>query len=230
MNLTNGLFARQAWHWTGRSVACALSLACAFASGIATAQTPVVQVEALFPKAAVLKVNGERKMLRVGQSFSGVTLVASKTKTATIKFNGKTQTLGLSQHIGSSYETPTEQRISLARDAYDQYRTSILINGRSVLALVDTGASSVAMSGDQAKALGIDYYGGILGKVSTASGISDAYSITLRSVSVGGITVENVRGSVIEGDYPSIVLLGMTYLRHVKMEEEEGVLSLSRIN
>jgi aspartyl protease family protein len=33
---------------------------------------------------------------------------------------------------------------------------------------------------------------------------------------------------VVEGDFPSMVLLGMTYLRHVKMEETGGVLSLSR--
>lgn len=207
-----------------------LSLLLVLFCQIGTAQTLTVQVEALFPKSAVLKIDGQRKMLRAGQSFNGVTLVSAETNSATIRLNGKTQTLGLSQHIGSSYEEPTEQRITVARDSYGQYRTSILINGRSVLALVDTGASSMAMSGDQAKALGIDFYGGQITRVSTASGISEAYSITLRSVSVGGITVENVRGSVIDGDYPSIVLLGMTYLSHVKMEEQGGVLSLSRVN
>lgn len=194
----------------------------------ARAAPPEVAVEALFPNAAVLKVNGKRKMLKAGQSFEGVTLVAARSESVTIEIQGKRQTLGLSRYIGSSYEEADSQAISLNRDTGNQYRTNVVIDGKSVLALVDTGATTVAMSGNQARALGIDYYGGDLGRVSTASGLADAYSITLRSVSVGGITVNNVRASVVEGDYPSIVLLGMTYLRHVKMEEQDGVLTLSR--
>ena len=53
-------------------------------------------------------------------------------------------------------------------------------------------------------------------------------AVTLRSVSVGGIRVENVQATVLEGDFPSTILLGMTYLQHVDMEENNGVLSLSR--
>jgi aspartyl protease family protein len=33
---------------------------------------------------------------------------------------------------------------------------------------------------------------------------------------------------VVEGDFPATVLLGMTYLQHVKMQEHQGVLTLSR--
>jgi aspartyl protease family protein len=84
------------------------------------------------------------------------------------------------------------------------------------------------MSESQATALGIDFYGSPQGTVSTASGTAMAYSVMLQSVDVGGIRVDNVRGAVVEGDYPTIVLLGMTYLRHVKMEERDGILTLSR--
>ena len=52
--------------------------------------------------------------------------------------------------------------------------------------------------------------------------------VTLRSVEVGGIRVENVRATVTAGEYPSTVLLGMSYLQHVELREREGVLSLSR--
>ena len=38
--------------------------------------------------------------------------------------------------------------------------------------------------------------------------------------------VDNVEATVVEGNFPSTVLLGMTYLRHVKMET--GGVSLSR--
>ena len=56
----------------------------------------------------------------------------------------------------------------------------------------------------------------------------DAWLITLRSVSVGGIRVDNVQATVVEGSFPTTVLLGMSYLKHVEMKENNGVLSLSR--
>ncbi|MFK7976182.1 MAG: TIGR02281 family clan AA aspartic protease [Halioglobus sp.] len=191
-------------------------------------QASSIAVEALFPNAAVLKVQGQRKMLKAGQTHKGVTLVSAGSTSVVVEIEGKRHTLGLSRHVGSAFEEVEAQSIALNRDKRNQYQTNILINGRSVLALVDTGATTVAMSGTQARALGIEYYGGTKGQVSTASGLADAYSITLRSVSVGGIEVGSVRASVVEGDYPDIVLLGMTYLRHVKMEEQGGVLTLSR--
>ena len=64
--------------------------------------------------------------------------------------------------------------------------------------------------------------------VETASGQVSAWIIILPSVSVGGIRVESVQASVVEGDFPATVLLGMTFLRHVKLQEDSGVLSLSR--
>lgn len=195
------------------------------------AASPSVEVEALFPpSSAVLKIDGERKMLRAGQSFRAVTLISAKANSATIKVNGKTRTVGMSQHIGSSYEAVAQKRVTIQRDKRMQYLTNVALNGGTVLALIDTGASTVAMSGNQAKAIGIEYYAGTPIKIATASGVVDGYKITLRSVTVGGITVENVQATVTEGDFPNIVLLGMTYLRHVKMEEQDGVLSLSRMH
>jgi aspartyl protease family protein len=194
----------------------------------ASLAAPNIQVEALFPGTAVLKIDGKRKMLKQGQAYGGVTLVSAQTDSAIVEVAGKRHTLGLSRHIGSSYAEVEEKTVTLTRDRFDQYQTTITINGRSVLALVDTGATSVAMSESQATALGIDFYGSPQGTVSTASGTAMAYSVMLQSVDVGGIRVDNVRGAVVEGDYPTIVLLGMTYLRHVKMEERDGILTLSR--
>ena len=52
--------------------------------------------------------------------------------------------------------------------------------------------------------------------------------VMLNSVSVGGIRVDNVEATVVESDFPATVLLGMSYVRHVKIEEQNGILSLSR--
>ena len=93
--------------------------------------------------------------------------------------------------------------------------------------LVDTGANVVALSAAQANSLGIDFNAGEPSRVETASGITSAYSITLQSVSVGGIKIENVQATVVAGDYPTTVLLGMSYLQHVKIQEHNGILSLT---
>jgi aspartyl protease family protein len=187
-----------------------------------------VEVQALLGDTAVLLVNGQRKTLRVGQSFAGVTLVATQPTAATLEINGRSNTVGLSQRVGSSFQEPQEQVVNIARDTRMQYQTNALINGRSALVLVDTGASAVAISSVQARSMNIDYSAGYPTKVETASGMTDAYGITLQSVSVGGIQVSNVPAMVVRGDYPATILLGMTYLQHVKMQEQNGILSLSR--
>ena len=197
-------------------------------AGRSVAATPSIEVEALLPDTAVLKIDGQRKTLKVGQSFGGVTLIAAYSRTATLEVDGQQMVVGISRRIGSSYQEPKEQVVTIARNAMLQYHTTASINGRQVQVMVDTGANVVAMSSAQAQSLGIDYSAGIPSKVETASGVIPAHIVTLRSVSVGGILVNNVRASVVEGDFPATILLGMTYLQHVKMEEHNGVLSLSR--
>ncbi|MDH4041474.1 MAG: TIGR02281 family clan AA aspartic protease [Gammaproteobacteria bacterium] len=190
--------------------------------------TPRIEVEALFTNAAVLRIDGERKMLKAGQSYRGVTLLAAVSTGATLEVDGETLEMGVSRHIGTRYETSEPRVVSIPRDATMQYQTTAIVNGRSMPVLVDTGANVVALNSAHARALGVDYSAGVMAQVETASGKVNAWHVTLQSVSVGGIRVDNVEATVVEGDYPSKILLGMTFLRHVKMEETDGVLSLSR--
>jgi aspartyl protease family protein len=195
---------------------------------VSAAAAPTIEVEALFTDAAVLQIDGQRKMLKVGQSHAGVTLIAAYSRTATLEVDGERTVLGISRRIGSTYEEPEEKVVKIQRDSRLQYQTSAKINGRSTRVLVDTGANVVAINSIQARQLGVDYSSGAPARVETASGVIKGWAVTLRSVSVGGIRVENVQATVLEGDFPSTILLGMTYLQHVDMEENNGVLSLSR--
>jgi aspartyl protease family protein len=187
-----------------------------------------VEVEALLGKTAVLLIDGERQTLRVGQSFAGVTLLSTQPTSATLDINGNSQTVDLSQRVGTKFQQTEEKVVTIPRDERLQYQTTATINGRSVLVMVDTGANMVAISSEQARAMNIDYGIGEPTKVETASGLTNAYAITLQSVNVGGIQVDHVPALVTEGAYPATVLLGMSYLQHVKLQEHNGVLSLSR--
>lgn len=198
-------------------------------TAVAWGETPHIEVEALFKNGAVVKVNGERKSLRVGQSHQGVTLLSAYSRTATFDIDGQQTVLGISRRIGANYLPPENQVVTIKRDAQLQYQTEATINGRQVRVMVDTGANVVALNSRQAGALGIDYTAGEQARVETAGGVVNAWLVTLRSVSVGGIRVDNVKASVVEGDFPATVLLGMTYLQHVQIKENKGVLSLSRV-
>ena len=180
------------------------------------------------PNTAVLTINGQRKTLKAGDSFQGVKLLGADASAAVLEINGERQRLGLNRNITTNYVAPERRQLDIPRNDRMQYITSALINGRSIEVIVDTGANVVAMNARQATALGIDYKAGMRSKLETASSVIDAWMVSLSSVEVGGIRVDNVRATVAEGDYPSTILLGMTYLQHVELRERDGVLSLSR--
>ena len=167
-------------------------------------------------------------MLKSGQTFAGVTLLEATSEVAVIEINGQRQEVVVSQRITGNYQTPSERQVRIPRDSRMQYQSQAEINGRRVKVLVDTGANVVAMNSIQARALGIDYQSGAPSQVETAAGVVDAWMVTLNSVDVGGIRVNSVRASVIEGSHPATILLGMTFLRHVEMHESDGILLLSR--
>lgn len=202
-------------------------LICVLGYGV-SARAAEVEVQALFTHAAMLKIQGQSKMLKVGQSFAGVTLLAATSEVAVIEINGKRQEVVVSQRITGNYQTPTERRVRIPRDSQMQYQSQAEINGRRVKILVDTGANVVAMNSIQASSLNIDYQSGVPSRVTTAAGVVDAWMVTLDSVSVGGIRVNSVQASVIEGGHPTTILLGMTFLQHVEMHESDGILLLTR--
>jgi aspartyl protease family protein len=197
-------------------------------AGQVRADTPPVEVEALFKDGAVVSIDGERKTLRVGQSHGGVTLLSAYSRTATFEVDGRQLVLGLSRRIGTNFQEPVKPVVTIERNAQLQYQTTASINGRQVQVMVDTGANVVALSSQQAGNMGIDYRTGIPARVETASGVVNAWVVTLRSVSVGNIRVQNVQASVVEGRFPATILLGMSFLQHVDLSENNGVLSLSR--
>lgn len=211
---------------------CLLLLVVILSSAFVLAQSPAtataVHVEALLPNTAVLMINGQRKTLRTGDSFQGVTLISADSRAAVLEINGKRQKVALNRLITTDYATPETRRVDIPRNNRMQYVTTARINGRTAPVIVDTGANIVAMNSSQAERLGIDYRSGDPTRLETASQVVEAWLVNLPSVEVGGIRVDNVRASVMEGNFPGTILLGMSYLEHVELQEKDGVLSLFR--
>ena len=192
--------------------------------------SPQVRVEGLFKGAAVLKIDGQQVMLKNGRSHqSGVTLVDANAKRAIVEIDGERHELALHTAIGGTYQQAELTQVVIRKNDHNQYRVNGSINGQTVSFLVDTGANTVAMNEIQARNLGLLYkLNGQESQAVTASGVVATWVVTLDSVKVGEISVPNVRAIVIEGGYPQDVLLGMSYLEYVKIQEHNSVLMLEK--
>ncbi|HET8709994.1 MAG TPA: TIGR02281 family clan AA aspartic protease [Spongiibacteraceae bacterium] len=179
--------------------------------------------------AAVLRIGNQQRMLRSGQrSPEGVLLVSADNRRAIVEVDGRRKELKLSERISGNFSAADTSEVRIDRNAQAQYLTTASINGKLTTVMVDTGATMVALSGRQAAALGIDYHRGSPTRVSTASGMASAYAVQLDSVAVGDVSVPYVPAVVVEGDFPPVTLLGMTFLQRVGMREENGALYLKQ--
>lgn len=119
------------------------------------------------------------------------------------------------------------QAASVAKSSDGHYWAEALVNGKRVRFLVDTGATAVALTAEDAERLGIrladlDY----TANVTTANGQARAAQVTLASVSVAGARVSDVQALVIDKGLPTS-LLGMTYLgRLSRFEATQSALIL----
>ena len=190
--------------------------------------SPRVQVVGLFPGAAVLNVDGQRKLVRVGQTGpGGVQVVSADSAGAVLRVEGVERHYPLSRELSGGYAEPERKQLSIAKGQGGHYWVAGSINGHPVQFLVDTGATSVAINENQARRLGIDYR--VNGKqivVGTASGTAKAWRVHLNSVKVGAINVMGVEAVVVEGSSPTEALLGMSFLGRVSWREDQGLLRL----
>lgn len=93
------------------------------------------------------------------------------------------------------------------------------VNSGSVRFLIDTGASTVALTLEDARRAGVDINRLVYNRaVDTANGRTMASEVILKEVRIGGVRVTNVRALVLaEGLHVS--LLGMTYLGELQKVE-----------
>ena len=185
-----------------------------------------IEVVGLFKNAALVNIDGQRKLLKVGvTSTEGVELIRADSSGATVSFNNEEIALSLSGKISTTFEKPTHTQVQIV-GRNNQFKTHGSINGRSVGFLVDTGATIVAMNSNQALSLGLDYQQGRVARVETAGGVINAHQVFVDTVTVGGISVTNVEVAVLEGAHPKDILLGMSFLKHVEIQKSEGLMTL----
>lgn len=189
-----------------------------------------ISLQALFKDKAILSIDGVRRVLKSGElSPEGIKLLATDTREekAEIEINGKREVLKLGVVI-SSFKTTGRGSVTLYTESDGHYYIDGLINGMTVRFVLDTGATLIAMNSTIADRIGLDYRK--LGRpavAGTASGYVRTFNLKLNSVQIGNITLHNVSGSVIEGNHPREVLLGMSFLGQLNMKREDEKLELT---
>jgi len=76
--------------------------------------------------------------------------------------------------------------------------------------------------------LNLDYKKGRRGLVQTASETVPVWHLKLDQVKVGGISVANVEAVVLPGNNPPQALLGMSFLRHVKLQRNGSAMTIEQ--
>ncbi len=107
----------------------------------------------------------------------------------------------------------------LVKSPDGHYWADASVNGTAIHVLVDTGATAVALTADDARRLGyqpetLDY----AYQVTTANGPARAAKISLANISVAGAQVQNVDALVIDKGLQNS-LLGMSYLGRLSQFE-----------
>ncbi|HEA25687.1 MAG TPA: TIGR02281 family clan AA aspartic protease [Ectothiorhodospiraceae bacterium] len=189
-----------------------------------------ITVQGLFSGKVLIEIDGKSRLMREGErSAEGVLLIYADSHYAEIELEGVRQKLTMGATISSQFAAASRQEVTIPRGADGMYRIGGAINGRGVEFMVDTGATSLAMNSQLAKRLGIDYRKkGRKGLTETASAVVVVYQVNLDKVEVGSISLHNVEAVVLEGAQPSVVLLGLSFLKRIELTQAGNILKLRK--
>lgn len=188
---------------------------------------PKVQLNGMLgARAALLLIDGEARTLQVGTSALGVTLLALEDGRAVVDIDGRRQTLTLGAAPASvAPSTSAPRQIVMSAGHGGHYTTAGTINGHLTQFLLDTGATSIAISQIEADRMGLRYQQGRRIVTQTANGAVPAYALELSSVRIADVEVRNVAAIVIPTQMP-YVLLGNSFLSRFQMRRENDVMTL----
>jgi len=179
---------------------------------------------------AILIVDGAPpKTVAVGETFQGVKLVSLQAELAVVELEGKRLNLRMDTpvSIGGGGGTGTGSRIVLPADSRGHFMTQGAINGRPVTFMLDTGATSVAMSAADAQRIGLDYSKGQRVQMNTANGVASGYKLRLQSVRVGDVEVYDIDAIVSPQPMP-FVLLGNSFINRFSMRRDADQMVLEK--
>lgn len=115
------------------------------------------------------------------------------------------------------------RKVEIEADDRGHFTGSFKINGHRLDALIDTGATAVAVNITTARKLGVHILtSDMKNTVNTANGKAKATVVQIDRIEIGKIVVENVPAIVLEDSALSTNLIGMTFLSRLKRFQADG--------
>lgn len=186
--------------------------------GQAGAQT--VGLAGLTAGKALLVVDGAApRFLSPGQTLQNVRLLSVTDQEAVVEREGQRQTLRLGESPVSLAPAAVDRRIVLSADNGGHFSAQGNINGKTVLFLVDTGATALTLSEAEARHLGLNLAAAERVRVRTANGELTGHRLTLEQVRLGQHVSYNVAAVVLPAPMP-FVLLGNSFLARFDLRRE----------
>lgn len=173
---------------------------------------------------------GKRLAMAVVTLFSSVSTVAylenwadrpefAAAKVAAVRFLG----VGVPERQEAAAKTAPGRTVALTAGNDGHFRAEASVNGRRLAMLVDTGATNVVLSAEDAERIGIrprrdDY----VVPISTANGKIGAAAVLIDEVRVGSISVKTVPALVLKPGLLEHSLLGMSFFSRLNQFEMRG--------
>ena len=216
-----------------RAVLLSLAGVAALLPPLANAQS--VALSGVLGKKALLVIDGGTpRALAAGDSLQDVRVLQVSGDTAEVEIKGRRQTLRLGEAPlslvgrGAAAGDPAlGRRVVLKADNRGHFIERGQINGKTMVYMVDTGASSVAIGRTDAERMGLPFLKGQPVMMRTANGDAQGWSLRLDSVRVGDVEVFGVDAVVAPLAMP-YVLLGNSFLAHVQMTRQGSEMVLER--
>lgn len=134
--------------------------------------------------------------------------------------------------VEPSHETEvlTGRKVRIPAGPDGHFRGTFKLNGRDREAMIDTGATLVAINESTARGIGLGLTPADFSyTVSTANGEAHAAAVTIDELQIGRIYVRDVRAVVLEDDALKGTLIGMTFLNRLsRFEVKNGGLVLEQ--
>jgi len=206
-----------------------LLVCCLGLAGLASAQS-VALTGMLGRKALVIVDGGEPKSLAAGQSYRGVKIISTEGDSAVVEIGAQKHTLRVGESptsVGAQGGSTGGTKVVLTAGGGGHFLTMGQINGHATQFVVDTGATFVSMSEQDATLAKVNFRNGQRISMSTANGVVPGWRVKLNTVRVGDVTVYDVDAVVSAGSMP-FVLLGNSFLTRFQMTRTNDQMVLEK--
>jgi aspartyl protease family protein len=203
-----------------------LAFAVLTATLASTALAQSVAYTGSFGNKALLVVNGGApRAIAPGETHDGVKLISANSDQATVEIKGKRLTVALGGAPSSVGGAGERQTTVLKTDSSGHFVTTAQVNGTGIRFLVDTGATLVVLSREDADRARIAYKDAPVGVMQTANGPVQAWRVKIDRLRVGEIEINNVDAVVNATPLP-FGLLGMSFLSRTEMKRNGEEMTL----